>query len=71
MAILTGRRPFCPMGMAPSLPPIPTGTMGTPARDSHEGGALEEIRHPRARPSGAFGKQHHRFAGRDRRLTGP
>jgi hypothetical protein len=27
--ILTGRIPLAPFGMAPSLPPMPTGTMGT------------------------------------------
>ena len=32
MPIFTGRRPFAPFGMACSELPIPTGTIGTPAR---------------------------------------
>ena len=32
IATLTGRMPLFPLGMAHSLPPMPTGTIGTPAR---------------------------------------
>ena len=34
---------FAPFGMAASDPPMPTGTIGTPVRDGHVGGAVEQL----------------------------
>ncbi len=71
MTTLTGSMRFLPLGMAHSLPPIPTGRMGTPARAATK--AAPSKRGCTIGPglAGPFGEEDHRFAAAHRLLADP
>ncbi len=71
MVIFTGCTNFEPFGMAASVPPSPTGTIGTPVRQARNAAAVEELLGVGSELAGALGEQHQRLAPLEHRLAGP